>query len=173
MIWSTILVALTLTTPAAAEPLPLPVLQNIQEIEKSCAELRPGEAVNIKKGFITRQDVNGDRIADYILDYSWVQCGEHPPDWCGTGGCRTAIIASVKGGFEEVYADTTWGLTFKTVHGRPMFEATVHGTYCFRSGPEYCVMEGLWNGETFVEAVPLPPARGDRSRVQMVPLKRE
>jgi hypothetical protein len=60
------------SAPAKSTPaLPPEVAASIQEKQKACEPAHE----EIKPGFITRQDVNGDHVEDYILDYGKFICG--------------------------------------------------------------------------------------------------
>jgi hypothetical protein len=102
-----------------------------------------------QSGFVRRIDVNGDGIADVVLDYSFATCGEDPNFFCGTGGCTYQVFASVGGGFREVYDETVREIRFRTVAGTPRLFASLHGSACHRTGYLPCEQTLAWDGTGF------------------------
>jgi hypothetical protein len=88
---------------AKTGPLPAEVQAVIDDDIKSCAE-----KVTFKKGFLTRRDINGDGIEDFILDYGRFACGENSISYCGSAGCLATVFASLPDGkFARKFLTTT------------------------------------------------------------------
>jgi hypothetical protein len=56
----------------AQQGLPPPVKSAIEESRSDC----DGQKLTVGRGFITRRDINGDKIEDFILNYEHAACGE-------------------------------------------------------------------------------------------------
>ena len=86
-----------------------------------------------------RQDINGDGVPDYILDYGSFICGESRTFFCGTGGCVTQVFASLpKGGWVKVLDENVEELSFARVKGKPAMILAVHGNACGKTGASAC-----------------------------------
>ena len=75
---------------------PPEVKSSIKEKREACEPAHE----EIEPGFITRQDVNGDHVDDYILDYGKFICGVDQSFFCGTEGCLTEVFVSLPDGFQ-------------------------------------------------------------------------
>ncbi len=140
--------AISITPSKAAKPLPPEVQSAVNEAIKGC-----DEKVKFEKGFVTRRDVNGDGIEDFILDYSHFICGESSTSYCGSAGCLTQVFASLSDGkFATVLDENVRAIKFKTVRGRPAMLLELHGSSCGRAGAEPCSATLYWNGERFSPA---------------------
>lgn len=129
--------------PSNAAKLPAKVQSAINEQIKSCE----GKA-KFEKGFLTRRDVNGDGVKDYILNYEHFTCGGLHN--CGSAGCEMEVFASLPdGNFAKVLEGHVRDVKFKTVRGRPAMWVDLHGTFCGKSGADPCSETRYWNGKTF------------------------
>lgn len=141
-------VAALLPTAAGAQSLPPMVQKAIAEQTESC---KP-DKVTLEKGFVTRKDVNGDGIADYVLNYGSFRCGESYVYFCGSAGCLTQVFASRDGSFVKVLDENAQDVVFKTVKGRPAMLLGLHGTACGKRGADACGATLYWNGTKFSPA---------------------
>ena len=140
--------AISATQAKAAQPLPHEVQSAIDEAIKGC-----DETVKFGKGFLTRRDINGDGIDDFILDYEHFACGASVSLYCGSAGCLTQVFASLSGGkFAKVLDENVRGIKFKTVRGRPAMLLELHGSSCGKPGAAPCSATLYWNGEKFSPA---------------------
>lgn len=128
----------------AAEEPPL-VKAWLKDQKASCS---PG-VMTVKKGYLTRRDVNADGRDDYILDNGFIACDGSASYFCGTGGCDTTVIASVGSGYVKVYEGLARNIAFRTIRGTPAMVLTTHGFGCGKVGAENCTSTLLWNGKTF------------------------
>jgi hypothetical protein len=137
-----------ITPSKAAKPLPPEVQSEINMAIKDC-----DEKVKFEKGFLTRRDVNGDGIEDFVLDYGHFICGQRSTDYCGSAGCLTQVFASLPDGkFIKSLDENVRGIKFTAVHGRPAMLLDLHGSYCGKAGAAPCNETLYWNGEKFSPA---------------------
>ena len=138
-----LLVMILASLPAsAAAPLPPEVQASVNELLSDCKE-KPA----FTKGFVTRRDINGDGIEDYILDLGHFICGDNSTLYCGSAGCTTTVFASLPGGkYTKVLDDNVRGLQFKTLGGMPAMLLGLHGSACGKVGAEPCGETLYWNG---------------------------
>jgi hypothetical protein len=149
-------IALIALTSAAMLPQPehaqtrLPpiVRDAIQENIKLCE----GGKFAMEPGFISRSDVNGDGIKDFILDYSKFACADGSHINCGGAGCLTQVFVSADGDYVKVLDENVRALRFARVHGRPAMRLELHGSACGRVGAEPCGLTLFWNGSKFSPA---------------------
>lgn len=129
--------------PALADTLPSPVTARMSQDQEDC-----GASAKFEDGFVTRKDVNGDGVPDYILDYAHFACsGSHT--FCGSGGCTTAIYASKDGEFVKAFDDLVQRLIFTTSKGRPAIQLGLHGSGCGKVGSAQCSVTLYWNVSAF------------------------
>lgn len=88
------LMALQTGAAARAQSLPPEVQAEIRKAAEAC---KPDKTA-LPKDFITRKDINGDGLPDFIVDYSDVQCKDNPRPFCGTLGCSVTVFASLSNG---------------------------------------------------------------------------
>jgi hypothetical protein len=135
---------------AAQDGLPPVVAAAIRENQNECV---PSGRVRFGPKFIGRQDINGDGVKDFILDYSHATCGAGETHFCGTGGCFTQVFASrPDGSFVRVLSDTVRNISFKRLKGRHAMALEVHGIACGRPGTQSCREILFWNGDRFSHA---------------------
>jgi hypothetical protein len=145
---SILISAVASTQAKAAQPLPPAVQLSIDEAMKDC-----DKKVKFAKGFLTRRDINGDGIDDFILDYGHFACGENVSLYCGTAGCSTEVFASLSdGNFVKVLGENVRGIEFRTVRGRPAMLLELHGSACGKAGAAPCSAALYWNGAKFSPA---------------------
>jgi hypothetical protein len=133
---------------AKTKALPAEVQAVIDDELKSCAE-----KVTFKKGFLTRRDINGDGVEDFILDYGRFACGDNSILYCGSAGCLMTVFASLSNGkFAKVLDENVRSVDFKNVRGRAAMLLQLHGSSCGKIGSEPCGATLYWNGEKFSPA---------------------
>jgi len=129
--------------------LPSEVAASIQEKRQACEPAHE----EIKPDFITRQDVNGDQVKDYILDYRNFICGIDQSFFCGTDGCLTEVFASLPdGSFKQVLSENVREIRFAQIKGRRAMILDLHGSYCGKVGAARCDKMLYWNGHEFALA---------------------
>lgn len=106
------------------------------------------DEIVLEKGFIKQQDVNGDGVADFILDFNHYRCGGTRLN-CGSGGCTLQVFASLNGRHVKVIEDLVQAFRFGQIKGRPAVALGEHGSNCGRAGSERCAKVLYWNGFRF------------------------
>ena len=140
---------LSVTSQARTRDLPRQVQAEINTTVQDC---KPRERV-FGRGFVSRKDVNGDGIPDFILDYGAYKCGDQVAQFCGSAGCTTTVFASTgRGGYVKVLDENVRNLQFRTVNGKPAMVLDLHGSACGKAGAEPCRTTLTWNGSQFVAA---------------------
>jgi hypothetical protein len=137
------------TAPGAiADSLPALVQSEIKQAQSACGTEQPV----LRPGFVTAEDINGDGVVDYVLDYSKFECGD-ALFYCGSAGCLTQVFVSLAGGqYVEVLDENVRGISFGQRNGRPAEIIDLHGSACGRVGAAPCSMILFWNGQTFSPA---------------------
>lgn len=156
MLVAAILAILFSSVAHAQEDLPAEVAAGVEEARKACEG-----KFTTEKGFVTRRDINGDGVVDFILDYDYAKCDEFESMFCGTGGCqRQVFVAIVDCKYRKILDLNAYSITFARRHGVPAMIQKLHGGNCGRSGGEGpCESVTYWNGEDFGPAYPLPPLK--------------
>ena len=128
---------------------PPEVKSSIKEKREACEPAHE----EIEPGFITRQDVNGDHVDDYILDYGKFICGVDQSFFCGTEGCLTEVFVSLPDGtFKQVLSENVREIRFARINGLPAMILDLHGSYCGKVGAARCDKTLYWNGREFTSA---------------------
>jgi hypothetical protein len=132
-----------------AESLPPPVAVAVAEAKNSCAP----DAAKTGPGMLKRQDVNGDGVPDFILDYGEVQCPKGGRLNCGSAGCLTQVFTSMSSGdYRKVLDRNVQSIKFRKVKGVPAMILGLHGSDCGKAGFEQCGETLYWNKMTFSPA---------------------
>jgi hypothetical protein len=149
LIVAAILLAFAATAALAkTKALPAEVQSAINDDIKDCAE-----KVTYQRGFLTRRDINGDGIEDFILDYGRFSCGENSTLYCGSAGCLMTVFVSLPNGkFVKTLDENVQSIDFKIMRGRPAMLLGLHGSSCGKIGSKPCGATLYWNGEKFSPA---------------------
>ena len=133
---------------AQADKLPAAVQAAIDANKKVC-----GETAKIGAGLVAEQDINGDGVKDYVLNYEHFECEGSASYFCGTGGCLTQVFASLpNGGFVKVLDDNVRDIQFRKLRGKPAIVLDLHGSACGKVGAASCPRTLTWDGKTFKRA---------------------
>jgi hypothetical protein len=128
-----------ITPSKAAKPLPPEVQSEINMAIKAC-----DEKVKFEKGFLTRRDVNGDGIEDFVLDYGHFICGQRSTDYCGSAGCLTQVFASLPDGkFIKSLDENVRGIKFTAVHDDPPCCSTCMVVTAGKLGPRLAMRHSI------------------------------
>jgi hypothetical protein len=146
---ATVALAFLSTSAAVADTLPpLPHIAKaaVKEMMQDCHK------TDFEKGFVFQKDVNGDGIADIILDYEHATC-DGQSNHCGSGGCSVEIFASLKRGrYSYAYGGLVQGYEFTKAAGLPAIKLDLHGSFCGKAGVEPCPSTLVWDGKEFTPA---------------------
>jgi len=135
------------SAPVGAQSLPPMIQKAVSEQIEICKPEKP----QIGAGFVSRKDINGDGVSDYVLDYGSFSCGGTRL-FCGSAGCLTQVFASTDGTFVKVLDENVRDLAFKTIKSRPAMLVGLHGGSCGKRGVDPCGATLYWNGSKFSPA---------------------
>ncbi|HYE44260.1 MAG TPA: hypothetical protein VEA44_00655 [Caulobacter sp.] len=112
--------------------------------EAADPETVPAWMKQTKPGMFRKVDINGDRLADWLVDY------ERAPNasfFCGTGGCRRELyLGRPDGTFRKVYSHTSGELKFTGPRTARGLEVNFHGSVCGSFGADECLRAYRWDG---------------------------
>lgn len=102
------------------------------EVTAYCIDTHNRGAV-MNEGFTRQEDLDGDGLMDWIVNYGTVNCGPIGSAWCGWAGCEVAIHLARDGGYVQGFRGIAEG--FRTVEGGMVFRR--HESECApdRDGP--------------------------------------
>ena len=130
------------------EGLPSSVAAAINENKHTCSP----DPAELEGGFITRRDVNGDGVRDYVLDDGHFVCGDSHNRFCGSDGCLTQVFVSSDGKFMKVLVGNVEDVRLLKLRGRPGIHIDLHGIACGLTKTAPCSGTQFWNGSTFSAA---------------------
>lgn len=105
---------------AAAAPLPAPIAKMLAEMATQCKDAT-GQRGNIGQA-ITRADLNGDGLQDYIFQYAGYDCPGAVSLFAGTaaaGNPLSLYLADKSGGARQVWSDGVGDWSVKPRAGKP------------------------------------------------------
>jgi hypothetical protein len=142
---------------AHAKPFPAQAQRYVDEVMSAC---RPSKVI-FEKGFVKRDDVNGDGREDFIFNYENFGCADgKTTEYCGSGGCKIAVVASTKNNsYAVAYEAQAYSVRFLQVKDRYAMTAAIHGMYCGKPGAEPCSKILYWNGQKFDQNTSLDISR--------------
>jgi hypothetical protein len=137
-----------LLAPAAAHAAVRPEAV-IEDARTQCASL--GGTLTLKRGAVSRIDLNGDGRADALVDTGRMACSTAASAFCGTGGCGlTAIVAERSTEFlARGWKVVRWS-------GQPVLLLAVHGTMCGATGAVRCVQAVVFEPDGTARQVAAP-----------------
>jgi hypothetical protein len=158
---------LVLCTALPVAPQRLDIKRLPPEVRKKIADLR--KACNNKlmplPGLVERHNLNGDGVADYIVDYHQLECDGSYSPFCGSGGCQFALFLSYRGrhiyALHEVAYERRVG---KRVGKRTLLTLHVHRGLCH--GAHNCLEELMIGPGPSVRSFRRPLPRPVQDEVQ-------
>ncbi len=160
-------VLLATAAPAAAE-LPPEIVEVTDQAMADCQDM--GGTPSVLPAFDTRLDLNGDGIADHVINFAGLQCAEAWSAFCGSAGCPVAAwLSRADGSFARFDFGHLQAIEVAdVVDGLPVLRATQHGAFCGdeRPGAEICTR--LWTFET--DAPATPPLEGEAPGLVAAPV---
>lgn len=94
-----------------------------------------GGSFAVEEGFARRQDVDGDGIADLLLDWGALRC-DGLPQYCGTGGCTQEIwLGAEEGPWRLLLSDLLLAVEVTEPGHLSLLR---DGGFCGLSGAEVC-----------------------------------
>lgn len=135
---------------AWASPAKAAETQDILAFER--AKLRSTcQRIAFEPGFLRRVDLDGDGVADAIVDYGKLQCDGSSMMFCGSGGCTYRFYAGLPGGrFSEAGEVLARNVEQRSRNGRSQIIVTSGGSACGRANVANCVQAGTLTGGRLV-----------------------
>lgn len=115
-----------------------------------------GFKIDMPSEMFSRVDVNGDGVADWLVNY---EAAQNPSFFCGTGGCRRELYVSRDGGYVLAFARTVRLFKIRKAKGRYLLDLDFHGSTCGGAGVEECPRGYVWD-EALGRFIERPNARG-------------
>jgi hypothetical protein len=121
----------------AAEP-PAALFEAAEEAAALCREL--GGVPAIRRGYLTRADLNGDGFEDYLTDQANLECAGAWTAFCGSAGCPVTAWLSQPGGHVPFAFGYLQAVEVVEAGPLPAVRAHYHGGGCGegRGGIEGC-----------------------------------
>ena len=101
-----------------------------------------GFRIRMPSAMFSRVDVNGDGVADWMIDYEKAQ---NPSFFCGTGGCRRQVYVSRDGGYVLAFDRVIRQFKIRKAGGRRLLDLDFHGSTCGGAGVEECPRGYVWD----------------------------
>jgi hypothetical protein len=113
---------------------PASVAEAIRSNAEQCSTFKPG------RGFSRNDvDLNADGVADWIIDYSDVECDGSASYFCGSGGCTLQVLTSQGAGNWVLKSeDTVQEYKIVAQKGRTVVRFGLHGSACGKVGAASC-----------------------------------
>lgn len=115
-----------------------------------------GFRIQMPSAMFSKVDVNGDGVADWMVDF---EAAQNPSFFCGTGGCRRQIYVSRDGGYVLAFDRVIRQFKLRRSRGQRLLDLDFHGSTCGGAGVEECPRGYVWN-ETAGRFIERPNARG-------------
>ena len=148
------LIALQPSLSAHAQTYPSVVQAEIRDAMDSC---KP-EKIKLPKDFVTRKDVNGDGVPDFIVDGSVLLCKDGTRPACGAlGMCRSPCMRRCRMGLTRKHWPSLVRVySFRRINGRPAAVLGFFGDYasCDKDPTTLCEITAYWNGKEFAQHAP-------------------
>jgi hypothetical protein len=132
----------------AQTALPVLIQKRINQAKSGC------DHAVMESGFLTKKDINGDGVKDYILDYEKFECSDGSSGYCGSAGCVTQVYVSLpNGNYVKVLDENVYGISFVKIKQRPAMILELHSSACGKAGAAPCRLKLFWNGQKFSPAI--------------------
>ncbi len=91
----------------------------------------------------SRVDVNGDRLADWMVDFGKAPAGSY---FCGTGGCHTELyLGASDGSVTKVFDTMVREIRISGPKPGRIVDVDYHGSVCGGYGVEECPRRYVWD----------------------------
>jgi hypothetical protein len=129
-----LLALIALPLPAGAQDLPPAVAAFTQEVMGECRGA--GGDPSLAEGFATAAELNGDGVADWVVDLAGLNCAGAWSYFCGSAGCPVSVWLSGPGGHAQAWGSHAQAVR---VEGAEVV-ASLHGQLCDppRTGVDGC-----------------------------------
>ncbi|WP_424932031.1 hypothetical protein [Amaricoccus macauensis] len=130
---------------------PPPVVFEATESALALCDVR-GEEGQIREGYETTVDLNGDALPDYILDFGKIECGGAGGPGCGSFGCEISVwLSRPNGEYQQIPLGR--GMSYDLLRpavALPSVQVIKGGQACAGAGLSSSVCTQTWHfaGET-------------------------
>jgi hypothetical protein len=121
--------------------LPAALAKEVTAARQACAQIDNGQFA-LAWGAVTRVDLDGDLVADWVLDDSGYACSTAASFYCSTAGCLSHFLIG-----DTVTSFRNQGWTMVTFGRTPVLLTRVHGTECDGNSPTPCFAARVWDSE--------------------------
>jgi len=115
-----------------------------------------GFKIRMPSALFSKVDVNGDGVADWMIDY---EAAQNPSLFCGTGGCRRQVYVSRDGGYVLAFDRVIRQFKLRKAKGQRLLDLDFHGSTCGKAGVEDCPRGYAWN-EALGRFIERPTVKG-------------
>lgn len=121
--------------------LPSPLREKIDIAAKSCADFDNGQFA-LENDAIKRVDLDGDALADWVVDEAGFACSSAASLYGGTGGSMSHFLVGAK-----VASILNQGWEVIRFGPQVVVLLDVHGSQCGGINPTPCVTSSVWDSE--------------------------
>lgn len=121
--------------------MPSQLQEKIDAAEAACTEINGGQFA-LEWGGIERVDLDGDLVADWVLNESAFACSTAVSLYGGTGGNMSHFLVD-----GQLSSLLNQGWEAVSVGRNRVLLADVHGSQCGGINPTPCTTASIWDGE--------------------------
>lgn len=139
-----ILAALVSAAPLGAQDLatlPAALAAEVEAARADCEGFENGEFA-LEWGAVSRVDLDGDLLPDWVLDSSRFACSSAVSLYCGTGGCMAYFLVG-----DTLTPILTKGWDVTDFGPFRVLLTQIHGSECGGINPTPCVRAQIWEPE--------------------------
>jgi hypothetical protein len=124
--------------PALALSLPAPLQKVTDAAVAECRDA--GGAPSLQADYARAEDLNGDGVEDYLIDFVGLNCAGAESYFCGSAGCPVSVWVSTPGGYESAWSGPAQASRIDTATTPPGVVVSLHGQFCDppRTGADGC-----------------------------------
>jgi hypothetical protein len=122
--------------------LPPALADKVTAARQACADNGNGEFA-LEWGAVTRPDLDGDLLPDWVLDESAYACATAVSLFCSTGGCMSHFLVG-----DVLTSFRNQGWTVLTFGQNRILLTRVHGSNCGGNSPAPCFVARAWEPES-------------------------
>lgn len=124
-----------------APELPFALREKVKNAEKACRDFDNGKFV-LDNDAIERIDLDGDGLADWVVNETGFSCSSAASLYGGTGGSMSHFLV---GGKVASILNQGWEVVRLAQHVVVLID--VHGSQCGGINPTPCVTSSVWDSE--------------------------
>jgi hypothetical protein len=123
----------------AQESLPQPLATRLEAARAECEGFEGG-TLHVGDTTLSRPDLNGDGVPDWVLDETGLSCSSAVSLFCGTGGCMVSFLVG-----DIVTERLSKGWQVVAFGQMQVLLIRVHGSLCDGINPTPCVEAMVWD----------------------------